>query len=244
MWFAAQESLPLAWRDSVVQWDRRQPALLTGSRGVFALAMLWIHTLTRVGAQVHVIDCAMRFHVQALVDESMRSQIWPEIILDQILVQRAFTPYQILDVIQSLSTAGDATLTANPPARIHCLLAPCKQFFDRDVGRAEGEFLLRKLFAIIRQISRQGTVLLLVDREEYKHPAWARLALEMRSLAAAHWHLSTNRYANPAELKLDYYIRSAENGKNSDALLHASGSYHRTITKAKTGIAQNGSGAP
>lgn len=154
---------------------RNQRALLRGP-GAFVLGHSWLFGLQRLGYRPFVLDCAIRFDVFQVVNAALAAGVSAEETLLQIQVQRAFTPYQILDALQEQKHAtGFVTF----------LLAPCKQFFDGDVGADEAEFLLKEL---ARQIALFPQPLLTIE-STYKHKAFTPALLALRKAVQIEWIL-------------------------------------------------------
>jgi hypothetical protein len=125
------------------------------------------------GRQVFAIDCALRFNAFYLAEEAMRQGIQAEAMLSSILVQRAFTPYQILDVVYGIQEKE----------RIYFLLAPLKQFFDSDVAEEESRFLLQKLLQAISLLKSKNIPLIIVEKNHYSHLNFPAAFEGLRSIA-------------------------------------------------------------
>lgn len=148
-------------------WNHRDLALLTGRSGIYGIAHIWLARLALGGSSVHVIDCAVRADAHTLTEEAVRTGVAPELLLSAITVQRAFTPYQILDVLRAELRREDAQ------ERVVFIMAPCKQFFDGDVAEDECIFLLKKMLLVFRQFQRTGRPLMIVESEAYHSPHFA-----------------------------------------------------------------------
>ncbi|MCB1305946.1 MAG: hypothetical protein KDK37_16775, partial [Leptospiraceae bacterium] len=83
-------------------WDRRSPALLYGASGIFPLSHILQVDLWQKGYRIFNIDCSIRFNAFQLVDEALRRELPSDAMLRSIMFQRAFTPYQILDLFRSV----------------------------------------------------------------------------------------------------------------------------------------------
>ncbi|MCE9600024.1 MAG: hypothetical protein K8S54_18835 [Spirochaetia bacterium] len=159
--------------------------LLTGKSRIFHLAHVWQIQFLLQNHRILVIDCAIRFNAFFLADEAMRLGLQSEAVLQSILVQRAFTPYQILDVV-----TGILSKSHRPSYSTYFLLAPMKQFFDGDVSEEEGKFLLQKLIGVIRKIQIAGIPFVIVERESYDHPSFAPAFQDLVKLANPLWQLT------------------------------------------------------
>lgn len=153
--------------------DSPGPLLLSGKSGIFHLSHIWQARLTLRGRQVFAIDCALRFNAFYLAEEARNQGIQAEAMLGSILVQRAFTPYQILDVVYGIKDKD----------RVYFLLAPLKQFFDADVAEEEGRFLLRKLLEAVARLKSRGVPLLIIEKNHYNHPNFTPAFEALRSVS-------------------------------------------------------------
>ncbi|PJZ79261.1 hypothetical protein [Leptospira meyeri] len=89
--------------------------------------------------KVHVIDCAIRLRAMQIAEATKGLNFFA---LHNITLQRAFTPYQLLDLFNSIS---NDYLTSESEPVINIFLAPSKQFFDKDVKKDERIHLLKIL---------------------------------------------------------------------------------------------------
>ena len=202
---------------SLEYWGARSVGLLTGSSGIFTLSGLWQVNFALSGCRVWVIDCAMRHDIFALADEAARNQANTDELLANIMVKRVFTPYQILSAICDI-----IHLPVSVSGRdIYFLLAPCKQFFDGDVQRDEGAFLLRKLTGLLNRIKTSGIPLLIVEKNNYRHASFVSAFTGFKQLASPIWELKVTE----TEFKKKYNMQISKhqgtlNGTNSTALFH------------------------
>jgi len=104
-----------------------------------SLAHSLIEMLLASRAQVHVIDCAIRLRGYQIAEATRGLDFFA---LHNITIQRAFTPYQLLDLLTSISASS---VKSNQHSRINIFLAPSKQFFDGDVKKDERIHLLKIL---------------------------------------------------------------------------------------------------
>lgn len=223
---------------SIQTWDIASLGVLTGNAEIFHLAHNWIAALIIKGYRVHVIDCAIRFNVYRVIDEANFYGIDLHDFLMTGMVQRAFTPYQILDVSRRILN------TQKDPNNIYFLLAPTKQFFDGDVGEEEGEFLLEKLIAVLGRLQARGIPTIAVESEKYRHKTFVKLFPRLVQIANSVWEYRKitfgkqifrrfeinykNTIVGPTQYRLE--ISGEENGKNSNALFESSGSDRYTLT--------------
>ncbi|TGK84838.1 hypothetical protein EHQ23_09075 [Leptospira bourretii] len=95
--------------------------------------LLWNHQ------KVHIIDCAIRLRAMQIAEATKGMDVFA---LHNITLQRAFTPYQLLDLFNTISTSYQRNETERV---IQIFLAPSKQFFDGDVKKDERVHLLKIL---------------------------------------------------------------------------------------------------
>ncbi len=188
-------------RNDIREWAAAQPGvgLLHGERPSFALALGWQVVLTLAGYRVHNIDGANRCNVFHLAAECMARSLPVEDVLQRVVVQRVFTPYQVLDVVQQVfeeasrnrrrRAKNESLESGEEGETVYFFMAPCKQFFDGDVGEEEGEFLLGRLLNLFAAMSRRGLPVIIVERE-YDHPVFRRLQPRLSQLAACRWSLA------------------------------------------------------
>lgn len=167
----------------VLGWSRDNVGLLTGRQGIYKLALRWEYAFAVSGFQVFNLDCAIRFDVFTITEETRKRRVSPEALLEKILVQRAFTPYQILDSVQEIYTSTKENT-------IYFILAPCKQFFDGDVQDDEGLFLLEKLVLLLERMRSRQIPIVLVESTKYTHPNFQKIFPKLVSLSEDLWELN------------------------------------------------------
>lgn len=166
-------------------WDRRSPALLYGASPIFPLShILQVH-LWQSGYRIFNIDCSIRFNAFQLMDEALRREIPGEEMLKSIMVQRAFTPYQILDLFWSVW--HKERRSSNPS--LYFIFAPCKQFFDGDVQEEEAGFLLKKLASVLSLWNEAGIPYLIVETGSYKSKLFGGAISAFSTLTEYQWQL-------------------------------------------------------
>ncbi len=166
----------------LLAWDRQGVGLLTGKEGIYRLALRWEYAFAVSGFSVFNLDCAMRFNPFIITEETRRRRVSPEALLEKILIQRAFTPYQILDSLRAISISERKNT-------IYFILAPCKQFFDGDVQDDEGRFLLEKLVLFLEFMRSQKIPIILVESSEYPHPTFQAVFPKIVELSEDLWEL-------------------------------------------------------
>ncbi|MCZ8343275.1 MAG: hypothetical protein O9301_09615 [Leptospira sp.] len=165
-------------------WNQKDLSLLTGEKGQYKLALRWQVAFVQAGYKVFNLDCAVRFNPFLITAETRLQNIPPEPFLEEILIQRAFTPYQILDSL--------IALLQNPkPDTIYFLLAPCKQFLDGDVKDDEGLFLLHKMLHVLESFPKRQIPLLVVESWSYRHKNFQKFFPKLLGSANNLWELQT-----------------------------------------------------
>ena len=182
--------------NSLSTWDENNPALLTGDSAIFQIALRWQTELFSARRKIFNLDCSMRFNAFQIVQDATEQNINPDLILENILVQRAFTPYQILDATHRL--------LEEPASRnqVNIYLAPFKQFFDGDVAKDEARHLLEELILLIHETRRRRIPLIIVEKESYDHPAFLSVYSKLKLLSNPVWNLSRIKRAGETHLLL------------------------------------------
>lgn len=170
--------------EPIQNWNQRDLGLLTGERGMYRLAHFWQYALVCSGFQVFNLDCAIRFNPFTIAEETRKQNLQPEPFLEQIRVQRAFTPYQILDAIQTI-------LNTKEENTIYFLLAPCKQFLDGDVKEDEGLFLLNLMLQLIKKFPGENVPLLIIESWTYSHKNFQNFFPKLLRTTQNLWELKT-----------------------------------------------------
>ncbi|MCG6140644.1 hypothetical protein [Leptospira mtsangambouensis] len=108
-------------------------------RSANSVAHAIIERLLANHQKVHVIDCAIRLRAMRIAEATKGMDSFA---LHNITLQRAFTPYQLLDLFNTISSDFK---TQDSEHVINIFLAPSKQFFDGDVKKDERIHLLKVL---------------------------------------------------------------------------------------------------
>ncbi|TGN03427.1 hypothetical protein [Leptospira dzoumogneensis] len=193
----------------VLGWSRDNVGLLTGRQGIYKLALLWEYAFAVSGFQVFNLDCAIRFDVFTITEETRKRRVSPEALLEKILVQRAFTPYQILDSVREIYSSTKENT-------IYFILAPCKQFFDGDVQDDEGLFLLEKLVILLERMRAKRIPIVLVESTKYTHPTFQKIFPKLVELSEDLWELNVvegHSYLKIRKAKSTYEIGTDPNSK-------------------------------
>ncbi len=147
---------------------KESPLLFTGGGSMFTHHLRQQVRLYVAGYRIFNLDCAIRFHIFHLVEEAQRLCIPVDPMLQSIQIQRAFTPYQILDALhdQFRSTSEDRSLLY--------ILSPLKQFFDGDVAHDEAAYMLRYLIRTLHRLTQSGRQIIVMEQENYPHPLFTQ----------------------------------------------------------------------
>ncbi len=160
-------------------------SLLLGKEATLVCHEL-ITDLVTADQPVHIFDCGMRFNVFRIAEFSRLSEYH---ILHRIFIQRAFTPYQLLDSI------ADLILRHKEPevhSKFYFFLNPTKQFFDGDVKQHDREYLLPILARQFLTLKDLGFRFVISESKQFDKPEF-RLYLEGVKRSAVHYVLDCTR---------------------------------------------------
>ncbi|WP_244243476.1 hypothetical protein [Leptospira andrefontaineae] len=129
------------------------------------LAHSFMAQLASSGERIHIFDCAIRFNIFSIT-QFLNDR--PLVALHNIEIQRAFTPYQLLDSLSDLITE-DIDPHIFP---LIVFLSPAKQFFDKDVKPKEREHLLFDLIFKLEKIHAKGFRFLIVESSRKDNPLY------------------------------------------------------------------------
>lgn len=209
--------------------------ILTGDSAVFPYSLKQQILLYIKGFEVFNLDCAMRFDVFSIMEEAARYRVPYDELLNQILVQRAFTPYQILDSIHNI--LGNRSKSRN---RIHFLLAPAKQFYDGDVSTDEARYLLKILFQLLARMKRYHIPFLFIEKESYGNPIHPPF---MESLQALTGKVRIIRRSIAENTKTgNNKHRGIQHGTNSSTILQPDRYDQRSIERFSQSIEERRTG--
>ncbi len=141
----------------------RMGGFFTGFPSGFAAAHRWIFEASLSG-RVLVVDGAIRFSLFSLSGHAIGAGLNPDMVLDQVYVQRVFNPYHVLESAGNLLKKPDSF-------SMTFFLSPYKQLFDRDVGFEESIALSEILTKSILRI-RQKNIPAVFFEKNMDHPAY------------------------------------------------------------------------
>ena len=126
------------------------------------------------GKPVRVVCGDNRFDPYAVVRFAKSKGVRPKTALNSILIARAFTAYQLHELVSRL----DQTACSGPVV----ITGPCSTFFDEDVSVVEAARLFYRMLWRLVELARDGMTLVLAQREL---PKVERRAYFLRDLCYA-----------------------------------------------------------
>jgi len=167
--------LPISMAQSVA-FSSLTPArkvMLAGERAT-GLAAYSIARAACEGRPVRVVCGDNRFDPYAVARFAKSRQVKPEAALSAIRIARAFTAYQVSELIKRLdpATSGEIVIVSGP----------CSTFFDEDLSLVDAARLFYRMLWRIVELARNGMTLLLVQGQI---PAGARRAYFLTDLCRA-----------------------------------------------------------
>jgi hypothetical protein len=126
-----------------------------------------------------------RFDPYAAARFARSQQKSPEEVLGRILVARAFTAYQLDELIHRLDppkTPPQRTLpqrTLEDAFGVVIVSGVCAAFFDEDVTRTDAARLFYRSLWRLRDLSQEGQTLLLTESETPKHTHLAHFLTDL-----------------------------------------------------------------
>jgi len=121
---------------------------------------------------VKIICGDNRFDPYAVARFARLKGVRPEAALSSILIARAFTAYQLVELVERLDS----------PNRLVLITGPCSTLFDEDVLFVDAARLFYRLLWRLVELARHGMTLMLVQREAPQTP---RRAYFLKDLCAA-----------------------------------------------------------
>ncbi|RME92494.1 MAG: hypothetical protein D6767_03125 [Candidatus Hydrogenedentota bacterium] len=156
--------------------DFSKKILFLGDSNVFYVSHFVMFQAALLLPKILVIDCAIRFQLNVLVELALQESIMLEPFLEKIYIQRAFTPYQ---------TVKAAKLAKNSSFPTVFFLAPAKQILDPEVVPEESVFLLQKLYAEFATYPN----LFIAEKQEYPNPVFKGTLSLLQKSVEEHWTL-------------------------------------------------------
>ena len=229
--YQKQEIRPTV-KDVVLSWPARSVGVLTGDSRVFHLAHSWMIRHFLANKRVRIIDCAIRFNSNYLVDELLRLDEPVDAALMSIDIRRAFTPYQILDAVHEIALHG------NKEGEVFYILAPFKQFFDGDVATDESAYLLHMLNEKLARLSRLGWPVVVVEHADYQHASFQQAYQQLTGIAKPLWQIVNIRQPTGTGSVLRTSITGETHGTNDRAIQHSNGNGGATLQQIPPSFAK------
>jgi hypothetical protein len=110
---------------------------------------------------VRIICGDNRFDRYAVARFAKSKGVQPETALSSILIARAFTAYQLVELVERLDTHN----------RLVLITGPCSTLFDEDVPFVNAARLFYRVLWRLVELAREGMTLMLVQREAPLAPA-------------------------------------------------------------------------
>ena len=154
-------TLPIGMAQSVA-FSSLSPArkVLVSGKTAFSLATYITARAACERKQVRVICGDNRFDPYAVSSFAKSRNIYPEDALSSILIARAFTAYQMTELIGRIDP-----LTSND---LIVITGPCSTFFDEDLSIVDSARLFYRTLWRIVDLARNGMTLLLAQSEPPK----------------------------------------------------------------------------
>ncbi|WP_024864103.1 hypothetical protein [Leptospira licerasiae] len=150
--------------EEIISHPLSNSAVLSGSNSR-KIAHDLLSQISMAGEDIHVFDCAIRFNVFSITQATKENRF---VALHNIKIQRAFTPYQLLDSITQLLDR-----TIDPKCHpLLLFLSPAKQFFDQDVKPKEKEHILSILISKFQKLHSKGFRFLIAESIRKESPLY------------------------------------------------------------------------
>jgi hypothetical protein len=138
-----------------------QIALLYGNADLTHLALYGIARVAAEQCAVWVLDGGNSFDAYFVARLARSWSIAPEIVLSHIRLSRAFTCYQMSELI---TRRMDVAIKSFPSAAIVCLDL-LETFYDEDVALTDAIRLVRTVSAHLSELAQRGNRILIMTRE-------------------------------------------------------------------------------
>ncbi len=175
--------------------------LLYGDLSLTRLALYGITLITADGYAVWVLDGANSFNAYFVARRARGWGYAPEPILERIKLSRAFTCYQMKELVtrRLASTLGPPQGTA-----IFCL-GLLETFYDEDVKVADAVRMIKMISATFVTLARRGYTILITAREPRAEQKERLVLLDLLRASAQrveHIHNPANDHATPVQQSL------------------------------------------
>jgi len=158
--------------------------------------------LAEAGVAVHVLDGVGMFNVFRIAEEARLSEFH---VLHRIFVQRAFSPFQILDTIGEWI---ERHKEIEVKSRFYVFLNPSKQFFDGDVKQEDREYLLPILAKQFQTLRSLGFRFAISESKQWDRPEYQKFFQSLQR-EGVHYVLDCRKSLLPAnEPMADLFLAS------------------------------------
>ena len=150
------KTLPISMAQTVA-FSSLTPArkvMMVGERAT-ALATHSIARAACEGRPVQVVCGDNRFDPYTVARFAKSKKVKPEAALSAIRIARAFTAYQVSELIKRLDPATSSEIVI--------ISGPCSTFFDEDVSLVDAARLFYRVLWRIVELAREGMTLLMVQ---------------------------------------------------------------------------------
>ena len=165
--------------------------LLYGNASLTQLALYGITLITTEGYSVMVLDGANSFNAYAVARHARLWGFAPELLLERILLSRAFTCYQMKELVTQRLTS-----VLGPPQEtaIFCL-GLLDTFYDEDVTLTDAVRMVKLILVTFTMLTQRGYTILITAREPRAEQSDRQVLLNLLKKSAhrvEHIHVPTD----------------------------------------------------
>jgi hypothetical protein len=175
--------------------------LLYSDLSLTQLALYGITLITADGYAVWVLDGANSFNAYVVARLARRWGYAPETILERIKLSRAFTCYQMKELV----TQRLASFLGQPKGTAIFCLGLLETFYDEDVKIVDAVRMIKMIAATFTALARCGYTILITAREPRAEQKDRLVLLNLFKASAQRVeriHLSTDEHAAPVQQPL------------------------------------------
>ena len=136
-------------------------ALLYGNASLTQLALYGITLITTQGYSVMVLDGANSFNAYTVARHARLWGFAPDPILERILLSRAFTGYQMKELV----TQRLASVLGPPQETAVFCLGLLDTFYDEDIALTDAVRMVKLILATFTMLTQRGYTILITARE-------------------------------------------------------------------------------
>ena len=175
--------------------------LLYSDLSLTRLALYGITLITTDGYAVWVLDGANSFNAYFVARLARRWGFAPETILERIKLSRAFTCYQMKELV----TRRLASALSPPQGTAIFCLGLLETFYDEDVKMVDAVPMIKMISANFATLARRGYTILITAREpraEQKDRLVLLNLLKASARRVEHIHISADEHVTPVQQSL------------------------------------------